>query len=167
MNPDLQEVVELLRGMTEAHVQLAECGRRKRDAIVQNDVDTVSQCMNQETRLLNRVAEMEQARLKAIGRFLSKLGMIPTPGFTLTQLIQLAYRAEEKNALREAQQELSAALRELKAVNDLNQQLVKQSLEFIQLSLDVIAGPPAEEATYHHPVQGHGFQRQGLFDTKA
>lgn len=167
MDADLQEVIELLRGMTELHIQLADIGRRKSDAIVRNEVETVSACMNQESRLTSRVNEMEMARQKAIGGFLSRLGMIPTPAFTMTQLIQLAYKAEEKQALREAQRAMSGALEDLRIVNELNQHLVKQSLEFIQLSLDVYAGPVAEEATYHHPIQGHGFKRQGLFDTKA
>lgn len=85
----------------------------------------------------------------------------------MTQLIQMVYKAEEKQSLQAACEQLSATLKELQDINDFNQQMMKLNLEYIAHSLDIIAGPSEDEATYHRSLQSEGFKRFSQFDTKA
>jgi hypothetical protein len=79
----------------------------------------------------------------------------------------LVHKAALKQALIDATEDLSGAILQLHHINDSNQQMIKLQLEYINYSIDVIAGPSENEATYHRSLQEQGFIRMSQFDTKA
>ncbi|MNP70174.1 FlgN protein [compost metagenome] len=77
-------------------------------------------------------------------------------------------KAGEKQALIQAQTQLLEVLEKLREANKLNQELAKQSLAFIDYSLNLLVGAE-DEAVYHNPHQqtpGYG-KRSGFFDSRA
>jgi hypothetical protein len=55
---------------------------------------------------------------------------------------------------------------ELKERNQLNQQLIHQSLQFVHLTLDMLAPQPAS-INYGPPQQNAAPKRPSMFDSKA
>lgn len=167
MTESIQMVVQLLEQLADVHDQLIALGTEKSKALAANEVDAVSGISNRESKLLVKLATLENQRITAVNRYVAERGLVPTSSFKLDLLIQMVFRADEKQALLAASGRLSKAVNELRELNAFNQQLLKLNLDYIQYSLDVLTGPSEEEATYHRPLQSQGFTRQSQFDAKA
>ncbi|WP_020619534.1 flagellar protein FlgN [Paenibacillus daejeonensis] len=167
MNEPLQVVMDTLHQLTDLHRDLSALGRTKREALGSGDIDTVAQTASRESKILQKITELDKQRLLAIGQYVARRGFAPTGSFRMEQLIQMVFKAEEKQALRDACVQLNVALLELQEINEFNQQMIRLNLEYVSHSIDLIAGPPEEDATYHRSLQAEGFKRFSQFDTRA
>lgn len=167
MKEAIQAIIDPLRELTSSYRHLIALAVEKREAIVANKVDAVLAIANRESKLLKAIEESDRKRETAVRRFMDTLGMAVTKSFRMEQLILFVTDADAKRGLTRESAELIAATRELESLNDLNQQLIRTHLEYIQYSIDVIAGPSEDEATYHRSLQDQGFVRPSQFDAKA
>lgn len=56
----------------------------------------------------------------------------------------------------------------MKSVNNFNQELIEQSLSFINYTVDLVLGAPEDDVIYQNPnQQTYGTKRLSVFDTKA
>lgn len=164
----IQEIVEIMQDMTGLHQQLLELAAQKKDAIIHNQVDQLNGLVNKESRIGKRISELEEQRTFETDRYLVGKGYRPNPAITVSDLTRIIVKAGEKQALIEAQAQLLEVLEDLKEANKLNQELVKQSLAYIDYSLNLLIGAE-DEAVYHNPhQQPHGLsKRSGFFDSRA
>jgi hypothetical protein len=132
-----------------------------------NNTDIVMQVTNRESKLLKDITSQEALRIASVQRFAAELGIAGTTTIRIDQLIQLVHKAALKQALIDAAEQLSEAILRLHEINDRNQQMIRLQLEYINYSIDVIAGPSEDEATYHRSLQEQGFIRMSQFDTKV
>lgn len=164
----IQEVTQKLVQLNELHCSLLELGERKKQVLIDNQVDELSRIVNQESRLLKNVSECERQWLESMTFFLREKGCKPHPSITVGELAKFVFNAEEKDALLGAQERLMETIRKLQGLNALNQQLIEQSLAFINYSLDLVTGSPDQDAVYRNPAhQTHSSKRTGFFDFKA
>lgn len=161
----LLDTMEQLHGL---HTQLLETAEQKRHVLVGNQVGELNKLVNHEAKIIRQIADLDRVRVEAINEYLIKRGFRPDPRVTITDLVKMIYKAEEKQQLLTAQKKLVDVLTELKRMNVLNQQLIEQSLAFINYSYDLLLGPPEEDVIYQKPTQMPGaLKRNGLFDTRA
>lgn len=164
----IQQLIHTLNELDEAHRRMLEFGHSKKDAIMNNQIEVLVQVMNQESKIMKQIAALEEERVAACRLFLHEKGIRSQLELTITELTRLVFDPHEKSQLLEAQARLSSTLQQLKDLNDLNQTLAEQSLNFIDYSLDLLGGRSDQEATYQHPAtKSGGSHRPGLFDTRA
>lgn len=163
----IPQLIDILGQMTAVHQLLLESGEEKKQAIINNDVKQVNQLVMSESKLVKQVADLEQQRIVLCEQFLVAKGYRPSLRITVAELSRLIFNAEEKQSLLEAQQRLVEVIGQLKQLNDSNQLLLQQSLQFIEYSIDLMAGPDQEDWMYKHPGQSPGSARAGMFDTRA
>lgn len=161
-------VVGIMEQMIDLHHALLELSERKKSVLIRNDVDQLTQITARETKLIKQLSELEQQRISAVNDFFAAKGIRTPVHVTVSGLVRFVIKAEEKEKLTEVRDRLMSVIRKLKEANDLNRQLIQQSLEYIEYSVDIIAGAPEQEAVYHNPKQqNYGAQRTTFFDTKA
>lgn len=164
----VQQLIESLVDLDLVHQKMIESAENKRQAIVKNDVNALITIMNQESRLLKQVEQLEETRQEACYQFLLERGVKSRLNLSVSELVRLVFDPDEKTRLLQIQKQLSETLQILKERNDLNQQLAEQSLSFIDFSLDLLSAAPAQEATYQHPAaRSLNGRRPGMFDTRA
>lgn len=163
----IPQLIDILGQMTEVHQLLVESGEEKKQAIISNDVKQVNQLVMGESKLVKQVADLEQQRIAICEQFLVAKGYRPSLRITVAELSRLIFNAEEKQALLAAQQRLVEVIGQLKQLNESNQLLLQQSLQFIEYSIDLMAGPDQEDWMYKQPGQSSGSARAGMFDTRA
>ncbi|WP_017810943.1 MULTISPECIES: flagellar protein FlgN [Paenibacillus] len=165
----LDNLVDVLNKLDVYHQQMIELGESKKNSIVANDIDVMIRVMNQESKLIKLIEQTEQERMQASYDFLKERGIKSQLNLTLTELARLVFDVEDKKRLLGVQSKLKSTLDRLKELNDLNQQLIQQSLDFIEFSLDVIVDKPEQDMVYQHPAaaQYGAGQRRGLFDTRG
>jgi len=163
----LEGIVKALDQQTELYQQLLDTANAKTPVLVNNDTDELNAIMLRERKLLAETERLEATRIKVTHQYFISLGFRSTFN-RLSEVIQSVHHPEEKQRLIDKQHELASLLRELKRVNDLNQQLITQSLAFIDYSIGLMVEDPAGDMTYQHPQNKlSGYSRTGLFDTKA
>lgn len=163
----IEAILEVMNKLQEAHVALLKLTKEKAPIIVRNEVEQLNNIVSKENKIVRHIAELDQQRLMAVSEYLMSRGYAPNPRITVSDLIKIIFKAEDKLLLEEAQVKLLAVIEELKQENALNQQLIEQSLAFIDYSLDLVLGAPEDDAIYRNPAQQRSGGRPGVFDTKA
>ncbi|WP_337103583.1 flagellar protein FlgN [Paenibacillus sp. YIM B09110] len=161
-------IVRLLQQQHELYERLLELEQSKKPLIIANDVVQLNVITQKEKLLATTAEELEKKRVFETARYYKDMGFRFRSG-VMTELIKSVSNADEKQELMKLQQELGGLLQELKLVNDLNQQLIHQSLTFINFSIDLMQENPNEDVTYQHPMsqQYNNNKRNTWFDSRA
>jgi flagellar biosynthesis/type III secretory pathway chaperone len=164
----IQTLIDCMNELNEVHQVLLELAGRKRQVLIHNQVDLLNQIVNQENKLLRRITALDQQRVEAIGTVLMQRGYRPDPQITVSDLIRLIFRAEDKQALMDSHKRLLATLDQLREQNALNQQLIESSLAYINFSIELTMGTTEQENTYQHPMKSmYPNTGNSMFNSKA
>ncbi|UJF33230.1 flagellar protein FlgN [Paenibacillus hexagrammi] len=164
----IESVISIMREQIDLHDSLLTLGHQKKAVLINNEVALLNQIVLKESKLIKQIEALEKQRMMEISSFLLSRGFNPNPKITITDLIRVVFKAEDKVKLQEHQRELFGKIQELQKVNELNQQMIRQSLSFIDYSLNVLVGDQGDELLYSNPMhQQSQLKRNGYFDTKA
>jgi flagellar biosynthesis/type III secretory pathway chaperone len=164
----IQELLLTMDKLNEIHLVMLELAELKTTVLVQNQVEKLNQIVNKETSLMKRITELDHQRIEDISRFLIHKGYRANANITVEDLVKLLFKAEEKQALKQSQKILLGTLDKLKDLNLLNQQLIKQSLAFVDYSIDLLSHVSDADIVYHHPNdRGYSGNKSAMFDAKA
>lgn len=154
----MHQLIDTLKKLLKLHQSLHQIAIQKTDVLKKDDMASLKNIMNDEQKHLLAIQKIDKEREIAVYKLVSGheiLGDKPT----ISDCINLA-TGEEKTKLKELQEHLVRCITEIKERNELNQQLLQQSLQFINLSLEMLS-PEPPEINYQHPKQN------GTIDTKT
>ncbi|MCT8140145.1 flagellar protein FlgN [Anaerobacillus sp. CMMVII] len=160
-----QLIIECLKKLDQVHQSFHELAKEKTNVIIKGDISHFRMILQKETSQLKKLQQLEQERSRLVRYFLNGKGLAIESG-TITELLPYISDMEKKELL-ELQKRLVAEIQSLKQTNDLNQQLIQDSLRFVNLSLDVLQ-PELETGNYNR-VKNNESEPLGrsLFDSKA
>lgn len=165
----IYDVISCLEELDQLHTSLLELAHEKKAVIIANDIPRLNQLVNKEGQLVRQLGDVEAKRMETVNQFMVARCYRPNPKVTISDLVQLLFKAEEKRALMAIQTKLAEATVLLQAANELNQKLIQQSLDYLDYSIDLLISPDdSQESTYHRPTgtyQTH--QRSGFFDART
>lgn len=165
----VQSIAVMLNHLEKLHTSLLRIATEKTELLKTGDINGIDQLLKEEQAHLAAVVQLDQQRISAVKQYLAEQGRSFAEEPTMTQLIESA-GGQDKQLLEEARDRLLHVIHELKQQNELNQQLTYQSLQFVNLSLDM-ARPRPESATYSkNEVQGQSNaakSKSSSFDSKA
>ncbi|EGQ26952.1 hypothetical protein HMPREF9372_0982 [Sporosarcina newyorkensis 2681] len=149
----IEPILTTLNHLEKLHTSLLRLSNDKTALLKSGDINGIDQLLKEEQAHLAAIVQMDQQRVNAVKQYLTEQGR-PVPAEpTMTQLIELV-NEPDKQPLAEAKDRLLHAIHELKQQNELNQQMTYQSLQFVNLSLDMVR-PRPETANYSkNEVQG-------------
>lgn len=162
----LQQITKILVALIQVHKQFNELAIEKTTIIQKSDMPALDQILKKETALITQLTKLEQNRILAVNNYLKDQGIMQKQA-TIEQLIEVVPE-NERVVLSKLQKALFAEIDQLKKQNELNQQLLEDSLHFVNLSLDLIA-PDPDEVNYKRPnakSYNEGMNRS-IFDSKA
>jgi hypothetical protein len=161
----LQVLLETINKLHTLHRSLLEISRLKTQHLKANDMDSLQKQLLAEKKHVQATAQLEQLRINQTEMWAAAAG-IPVPA-TVTELLQTI---TDESAAKQLEAELiglTEAVTELKTQEALNQQLLEQSMQFVQISLDMLA-PSISSLNYGTPNQHEQRpQNRSLFDSKA
>jgi len=163
-----QKLMDHLMQMLITYEQLLSLAQEKKVSIIHNRIEEVNSATMKESKLIKPIPELETALRGYMTSIQREFGFRPKLTLTLSELVKLITNPEEKLLLIDTQKKLANVTAELQRVNELNQQLIQQALEYVNFSLDVLCGPEEEEVTYQRPSyqQQQPKKRTGIYDTK-
>lgn len=162
----METLYDLLDNLIQLHRAMYTLASQKKDVLVKGEIDELVAITRQEQKLIKGVTAAEMARQTVVKELSVEKGFALQEG-TLAELIKLTTSAEEKVRLTSYRDELTRVVTELRNANDLNQQLLEQSLDFVNMTLDLITDTPEDDYIYGKPTHDIRQANRTFFNKKA
>ena len=160
------ELIQTLGKMLLLHKSLNQLAKQKTEIIKTGDTDSLNNLIKEEKKHIQAIQKFEADRQKASEEFLAKFEQSDNSNPTISECINFA-NPTEKQKLNQLKSELQTQIQALKDRNELNQQLIKQSLQLINLSLDLLM-PEIDTYNYERPGQAYQYNEgRSIFNSKA
>ncbi|MGQ9631085.1 MAG: flagellar protein FlgN [bacterium] len=144
------EALERLKGILgdelTAYRTLLDLTNRKREALLEKDLDLIDDLTNSEESIIEQVKELERARIDCTKRIADSCN-ISFAEFNFDSLLKIVDDSEraQYSDLKDA---LIKTTNELQDANDLNARLIQQSLDYINYSLKLFTDLRDGDTTY-------------------
>lgn len=157
-----------LEQLLSMHEDLYEKSKLKTDVIKSGKVDALRSMTNDERKWARTINDIQKELMHHTDSFLKSFS-ISKEGPSLRDC--LTYMSEQEKEFAAAlQAKLVYQVNLIKRQNDLNQQLLQQSLAFVNMSLDLLTpDPDTDSYNYERPNRQQSYEQFGrsLFDSNA
>ena len=160
----ITEMISIIREEMKIYNELLSLSKDKTDIIVKGKVNELDNMVKVEQEHIVQLGGLEGQREEIVDKIAKQINISPSE-LTMSKLVERLdqYQAQE---LKKYQLNLSSILSELKELNDLNSKLVKNSLEFIDFSINSMAGTAETGNNYGYNGQVNDQRKRNLFDMK-
>ena len=158
-----QTLIEAMEKLLDLHKELLQTANEKTTALKSNDVEELTKLLRNEQKLAASI-QITNNKRQQVAELLAN----GNKEVTISDIIEMLEGAEQERLLQ-LQAQLGSVITQLKEVNDLNQQLLKLSLQFIHLNLDLMA-PELDNANYtktRNETNDHASPSRTILDSKA
>ncbi|TCP57834.1 FlgN protein [Tumebacillus sp. BK434] len=164
---DLTPVVDVIKQMVAAYQELLKVQEQKRDALIAGRVDDLPDILQEELKAVAATQKLEAERQSALE---TAFGAAASGGDWTLEKLQSVAGPVHRLQVRAAGEALQQTVRQVQNLHELNKKLVGQSLQYVQNTLDLMAGENTMMTpTYGRPdasPYGDGSPRR-MFDSKV
>lgn len=161
------QLIHTLEKLLALHQSLHHLSNQKTDVLKKGNIDSLKEIIKDEQKHLLAIQKVDKERELEVYKLISGHEMAGEHP-SISDCIRIVTGAE-KEKLSHIQEQLTTCLTQIKEANELNQQLLHQSLQFINLSLEMVS-PEPQEINYGRPSQKQATStkiRFQAFDSKA
>jgi flagellar biosynthesis/type III secretory pathway chaperone len=156
-----KKLIDSLEKLLTLHQSLLKLAMQKTDILKKGDMEELNALLANEQKHITAIQQLEEIRKEEVESLLQDQNVDKT----ISSCIEFT-NEPERTKLTQLKDRLTEVITELKERNQLNQQLIHQSLQFVHLTLDMLAPQPAS-INYGPPKQNTAPKRQSMFDSKA
>lgn len=165
MNPlPAKTILESVKELTSLHEGLHAIALQKTEMIKTGDLDRLQSILKEENLYIKQIRQTEGKLVQETQTFLEKSGA-STESPSLSKVIDLV---EDKTAFMTEKTKLETQIEALRQQNLLNQDLLEQSLQFVQMNLELLQ-PDIDSFNYNRPEvnQESPHPKRSIFDSNA
>ena len=161
----IDQLVDVMKEQTERHNELHGLSLEEKDAIIQNDIETLQNLVNLKNMVISQNNRLEKQRISLVKDIAEVMGH-KSEDLSLAEVIEiLKDQPTEQEKLRESGIALRDSVNQLKEINDLNRSLLESSIEFVDYSLNALRSTIAPELPeYPTRIQTSGEGSSGTFN---
>ena len=130
-------LIDVLKGQVELYGEIIALSGDKKEFIIKNDIEGLRTIVSQENALVPRALRHDKDMASIIANICIVLNK-EEADMNLTYLVSLMENQPQYGELKTVVDEVLAAARELKAVNDSTKVLVESALDFIDYSMNAV-----------------------------
>ncbi|MGE7761811.1 flagellar protein FlgN [Peribacillus sp. NPDC097895] len=160
----VRNIIESLEKLIKLHKSFNQLAIRKTATLKANDTEAITALLIQEQTHIKAINQTDKEREGAVAEYLAENG-IGGHSASINTVTELTGPIET-GILERLKAELIDEVSKLKERNSLNQQLIYQSLQFINVSLDMLR-PQNQNLNYGNSVEKPAKSGMGMFDSKA
>lgn len=159
-------LLRTLEKLLKLHTSFYKLAVEKTDILKKDDIEALNSHMKEEQKYILAIRQIDEERKKIVDQLLTN-AQLQEAERTLRNCIEITAEPE-KSSLTDMQQQLTKIVEEVKQRNVLNQQLTHQSLQFVNMTLEMIR-PQPQAITYTRPnaKQIENKNARSMFDSKA
>ncbi len=136
------KLILLLNQTLKIYQDLLQLSRKKREILIAANPQALEQVTKQEEMLIIEAGKLEKLRLPVTRELADALNM-PPDQVAISALSEQA-DSETANQLRSLSKEFTEVSAELVKLNELNEKLIKQSLDYISYNINILSQSKAE-----------------------
>ncbi|MCM3389100.1 flagellar protein FlgN [Ureibacillus chungkukjangi] len=164
----VQLIVSILEKLEKMHKSLLELSLTKTELVKKGDMEGLDTIIKNEQSHVAAIEVLEKQRLQMVTEYLRAKGiaLVDTP--TVADVIEAADTDNERKQLEDIRNQLLSVIGDLSKQNNLNQKLVFQSLQFVNMSLDMLRPQPEEINYSSKTVRSENVApKKSMFDSQA
>ena len=142
----ITELIAIMNEQVERHSELYGLSLEEKDAILQNDIETLQKLIDLKSMVISQNNRLEKKRLSLVYDIAEVLAL-PNKDLSFSELLQVLEGKPEQDELRNVGERLRDGLHKLKEANDINKELLETSIEFVQYSLNALRSTISPEET--------------------
>jgi len=160
----LSNLFEVLEKEAEIYQNLEKISGSKTNIIVEGKVSELENLVRLEQSLVVQIGKLEDIREELVSQLASQLQVGPSE---LT-ISELANHVEDVQAqkLRTYQDKMANIIGSLKNSNELNSKLIKNSLEYIDFSINLVAAAGTADNNYGNSGEVSNSKKRSFFDKR-
>ncbi|WP_456273252.1 flagellar protein FlgN [Bacillus sp. AK031] len=161
-----RNLISVLEKLLALQKSLHEVAVRKTKILKDGDIESLGKHMKDEIKHIKAIEVLNNERENLQRQFAKDLP-INISNVTISHLLEYG-KFIEAERLKVLQNELIQTVNHLKQVNDFNQSLLNQSLQFVNLNLDLLTGRQESPNYSKDPIDHtEEMNSRSLFDSKA
>lgn len=134
----IEELVSVLENENTHYEELMEIAKDKTNIIVQGDLANLQEVTSKEQSIVDKITSLEKKRLEVIKDIATVVNTEPE-SITIKEVVEmLKGRPEEQNKLALIHDRLQKTLNYLASINEMNQNLIQESLEMVNFNINLI-----------------------------
>lgn len=160
-------IIASLENLSQLHESLVQLSLVKTDLLKKGNTEELQLVLKKEQKHVQAINQVEARRLTEIKQWATDHHFDPET-MTVTFLLEKLTNATDRSALEQVTTTLAGTLVQLKQQEALNKELTEQSLQFVQMSIDMVA-PSIKNINYGNQKKEQTDQtnKRSVFDTKA
>lgn len=164
----IQPIIATLEKLETMHKSLLEHAYKKTELVKNGDMEELDHILKIEQSHVAAIETLEQQRQVLVTEYLGAKGIALTGTPTVADVIETADLEEERIQLETMRNRLILVIEDLRKQNDLNQKLVYQSLQFVNMTLDLLSLRPEQMNYSGKEVRGENVvPKKTYFDSQA
>ncbi|HYE83659.1 MAG TPA: flagellar protein FlgN [Clostridia bacterium] len=164
---EINAIIDILKKEHGYYKDMLELSKSKKRIIVEGKVTELDKIVKLEQNMIFDIGQLERKREEEVTRLRAALNF-NSAQVTISQLAK-ELQPELKKELEDIQDKLQETFSELKEVNDINGQLIEQSLEYIDYSINIVSGAGMETGSLYEDIGKNKSKqsKKNIFDTKV
>lgn len=164
----VEKIVSILTKLERMHNSLLELAYKKTELVKVGNMDELDKMLKDEQAHVAAIEQLEQQRQMTVTEYLRAKGIALSDSPTVADVIDATEPAEEKEQLEAVRNRLILVVDDLRKQNDLNQKLVFQSLQFVNVTLNLLRPQPDQINYSGNEVRGtQAVNKKTYFDSQA
>lgn len=167
VDKEVNAVIDILKNEHSYYKDMLELSKSKKKIIVEGKVAELDKIVKLEQNMIFNIGQLERKREEEVAKLCDALEL-KVAQITISELSKLL-QPELKKGLEDIQNKLQEVFSELKAVNDINGQLIEQSIEYIDYSINLFSGSGMETGSLYEDIgkSKNKQNKKNIFDTKV
>ncbi len=161
----LQEITALMSKLATLHESLLELSKQKTEFLKDGDTDGIQKTLVNEKKHIQAIQQLEEKRATLTEQWFKQVAPAVSD-YTITAMIEHVENAADKEKLNGIYERLIMAIASLKQQEQLNADLTKQSLQFVELTMELLE-PTIKNMNYGDQHTGKSSHSRSIFDSKA
>lgn len=161
------ELTDVLCKETEIYNEILKISHDKTGIIVEGRVSDLENLTRKEQALIFRIADLEDKREKIVSKISGQSGQSAkeTPSMSISTISSMLPQGKAQK-LNDVFISLSKTLKEIKEANNLNSKLIKNSLDYIDFSINLLTGTEASGSLYSNSGRPDNSRKRNFLDVK-
>ncbi|MDO4764502.1 MAG: flagellar protein FlgN [Eubacteriales bacterium] len=165
----IDDLIAIMEKEAVCYESYLEIANNKKEVIIKGDVPSLQEITQEEEIVAGQLFRLEKSR-KEIIEDICTVTNRKIENFKILDLVEeLSAREEESQRLKEVAQRLETALKECEQVNQTNKMLIRQSLEFLEFSINALTGLTQGNSSQTYVKRGEALDSHSerpIFDAK-
>ncbi|ASN04724.1 flagellar protein FlgN [Virgibacillus necropolis] len=158
------QIIKSMEKLIMLHESLLVISEQKTVAIKEGNMEKLQPLLVKERKHVQALEQMETSRQKEVKAWF-EVNNLQGKNETITTMLEMIDDKEQQKVLEDVTIHLTHSVTNLKRQEQLNQALIQQSLQFVELSLDMM-NPSITNLNYGNTKETESIKRS-VFDSKA